>query len=142
MEIEAYCPVVRGKMDDPVIVAIASKVHRSASFPVWSRHSRVSFAPVQHNKEPAQALLRWSLQQGYVRRMPFMPHAHGSHRFHRSFIPLPRSSNPARIKANTELYNFELSDDDMARLNALDKGAEGAVSWNPVDRADVEQPTV
>ena len=42
--IEAYCSVVRGAMDHPVIADIAKK----------------------YNKEPAQVLLRWSLQTGFV----------------------------------------------------------------------------
>ena len=52
----------------------------------------------------------------------------------RSFIPLIRSSNPARIKSNTDIYDFVLSDEDIQALDVLDMGAEGAVSWNPVDR--------
>lgn len=49
-----------------------------------------------------------------------------------SHIPLVRSSNTARIYSNADLYNFELNAEDMGRLDALDKGAEGAVSWNPI----------
>ncbi|KAK7685357.1 hypothetical protein QCA50_011721 [Cerrena zonata] len=88
--VEAYCPIIRGKMDDPVIVDIAKK----------------------HNKEPAQVLLRWSLQHG--------------------LIPLVRSSNPARILSNSQVYDFALDEDDMKRLDALDCGDEGAISWNPI----------
>ena len=44
-----------------------------------------------------------------------------------------RSSNPARIKSNAELYDFELDADDMKQLDGLDKGAAGAISWNPID---------
>ncbi|CAL1708217.1 unnamed protein product [Somion occarium] len=89
--VEAYCPVIRGKLDDPVIVDIAKK----------------------HGKEPAQVLLRWSLQH--------------------DLIPLVRSSNPARILSNTQIYDFALDEDDVKRLDALDRGAEGAISWNPID---------
>jgi len=31
------------------------------------------------------------------------------------------------------LYDFELSPEEMAQLDGLDQGKEGAVSWNPVD---------
>ncbi|THG98279.1 hypothetical protein EW026_g3882 [Hermanssonia centrifuga] len=89
--VEAYCPILRGKMDDPIIVDIAQKL----------------------NKEPAQVLLRWSLQRG--------------------FVPLVRSSNPTRIKSNAAVFDFELDEDDVNRLNGLDQDAEGAISWNPVD---------
>ena len=37
------------------------------------------------------------------------------------FIPLPKSDTKERIIANIDLYDFELSDDQMGRLNALDK---------------------
>ncbi|KAJ2928608.1 hypothetical protein H1R20_g8478, partial [Candolleomyces eurysporus] len=82
--VQAYCPILRGKVDLPVFQEIASKYQR----------------------EPAQILLRWSLQKG--------------------FVPLPKSSTPSRIQSNANLYDFELSDEDMAKLDALDKGDEGA----------------
>ena len=44
-----------------------------------------------------------------------------------------RSSNPARIRSNADIYNFELDAEDMKQLNALDKGSAGAISWNPID---------
>jgi len=50
-----------------------------------------------------------------------------------SFIPLPKSSNPERVRANADIYDFELSDAAMAKLDALDRGDEGAVSWNPIN---------
>jgi len=50
-----------------------------------------------------------------------------------SFIPLPKSATPSRIRSNASVYDFELSDEDMGALNALDRGKDGAVSWNPVD---------
>ncbi|VDC07362.1 unnamed protein product [Peniophora sp. CBMAI 1063] len=64
---------------------------------------------------PAQVLLRWSLQRG--------------------FVPLPKSATPERITENIKLYDFVLDEEDMASLDALDQGKEGAVSWNPVDWA-------
>jgi diketogulonate reductase-like aldo/keto reductase len=55
-----------------------------------------------HGKTPAQALIRWSIQLGNV--------------------VIPRSANPERIRSNLDVFNFELSDDEMAALNALDDG--------------------
>jgi 2,5-diketo-D-gluconate reductase A len=55
-----------------------------------------------HGKTPAQALIRWSIQLGNV--------------------VIPRSATPERIKSNLEVFDFELSDDEMATLNALDDG--------------------
>jgi diketogulonate reductase-like aldo/keto reductase len=68
---------------------------------------------LQHSRDEAQILLRWSLQKGYV--------------------PLVKSATESRIYSNTRLYDFELDEDDMARLNALDKGKDGHVAWNPLD---------
>ncbi|KAI0932437.1 hypothetical protein AcW2_001068 [Taiwanofungus camphoratus] len=67
----------------------------------------------KYKKDVAQVLVRWSLQRG--------------------FSPLPKSSQPARVVSNAELYDFEISAEDMAKIDALDKGKDGAVSWNPVD---------
>jgi hypothetical protein len=50
-----------------------------------------------------------------------------------SFVPLPKSANPERINSNLDVFNFELTDQDMAKLDSLDRGKEGAVTWNPVD---------
>ncbi|KAH9923801.1 Aldo/keto reductase [Amylocystis lapponica] len=66
-----------------------------------------------NHRTVAQVLIRWSLQRG--------------------FSPLPKSSQPARVIENAELYDFELSAEDMARMDALDRGDAGAISWNPVN---------
>ncbi len=49
----------------------------------------------------AQVILRWDLQRGIV--------------------VIPGSSNPDHIKENLDLFGFELSDEEMARINALDR---------------------
>jgi len=61
----------------------------------------------KHNKTTAQILIRYSLQKGWV--------------------SLPKSDTPSRIEANADIFGFELSEDDMATLNALDQGADGAI---------------
>lgn len=57
---------------------------------------------------------------------------HLTARLHR-FVPLPKSSSPARIVSNADVYGFVLSSEDMAKLDSLDQGKAGSVSWNPVD---------
>jgi diketogulonate reductase-like aldo/keto reductase len=58
-----------------------------------------------HGKTPAQVMLRWHLQQG------------------RSVIP--KSTNPARIAENIDVFDFELSSDELAAIDALDTGKRG-----------------
>lgn len=62
----------------------------------------ISEIAAAHDKSPAQVILRWNLQKGVV--------------------VIPGSGNPDHIQENTELYDFELSDEEMARINALDRG--------------------
>ena len=50
-----------------------------------------------------------------------------------SFVPLPKSTHPGRVVSNANLYDFEISAEDMAPIDALDRGKDGAVTWNPVD---------
>lgn len=47
--------------------------------------------------------------------------------------PLPKSANPSRIRENADIFDFQLSSEDMIMLDSLDKGGQGAVTWNPVD---------
>lgn len=54
-----------------------------------------------HGKSSAQVILRWNLQKGVV--------------------VIPGSSNPDHIKENTELFDFELTDEEMDKINALDR---------------------
>jgi 2,5-diketo-D-gluconate reductase B len=62
----------------------------------------------------AQVALRWLMQQGII-------------------AAIPRSSNPVRIAQNIDVFDFELSDDDMRRIANLKK-PNGRIA-NPVGRA-------
>lgn len=48
-------------------------------------------------------------------------------------VPLPKSAHPERILSNSQVFDFEISTEDMERLDALDRGKDGAITWNPVD---------
>jgi len=77
--LQAFSPLVMGnKMQDPTIQSIATK----------------------YGKSPAQILIRYSLQKGWV--------------------PLPRSEREARIKENADVFDFELSEEDVSTLDGLE----------------------
>jgi diketogulonate reductase-like aldo/keto reductase len=65
----------------------------------------------RHAKTPAQIMLRWAIQHGTV--------------------PLPKSSNPDRIKENFKVFDFELADEEMKTINELSSGKR--VTWDPTD---------
>ena len=55
-----------------------------------------------HGVSAAQVILRWDLQRGIV--------------------VIPGSSNPEHIRENLDLFGFELSDEEMGQIAALDRG--------------------
>jgi 2,5-diketo-D-gluconate reductase A len=55
-----------------------------------------------HDKSPTQIVLRWHVQLGLV--------------------AIPRSSNRGRIAENIDLFDFELSEQEMNKISALDRG--------------------
>ena len=68
------------------------------------------------SKSIAQVALRWLLQKGIV-------------------APIPRSANAQRIADNLAVFDFALSDDDVARIDALKR--QNARIANPAGRAPV-----
>jgi 2,5-diketo-D-gluconate reductase A len=62
-------------------------------------------------KSAAQVVLRWHVQRGDV--------------------VFPKSVTPERMRANFEIFDFELDGDQMAAISALDKGEEGRTGPNP-----------
>ena len=54
-----------------------------------------------HNKSAAQVVLRWHLQSG--------------------FVVIPGASNPDYIKENIDIFDFELSEEEMAQIRALNQ---------------------
>ncbi|MCK9794946.1 aldo/keto reductase [Isoptericola sp. 4D.3] len=83
---EAWSPIKPHEMlDDPAITTIAER----------------------HGRSPAQVVLRWITQQGYV--------------------TCPKSASPERQRENLDVFGFELDPDETATISALDRG-EGQVT--------------
>ena len=55
----------------------------------------------KYGKSRAQILIRWSLQH--------------------NIIAIPKSSNESRIKENIDVFDFEIADNDMEKLNSLNE---------------------
>ncbi|HKG49319.1 MAG TPA: aldo/keto reductase [Actinomycetales bacterium] len=62
-------------------------------------------------RTPAQVVLRWHVERGD--------------------IVFPKSTTPARIKENFEIFDFELAPADVQAIAALDRGEEGRTGPNP-----------
>ncbi len=63
------------------------------------------------SKSPAQVVLRWHIQRGD--------------------IVFPKSVTPERIKANFEIFDFELSGDELEAVSGLDRGPSGRNGPDP-----------
>eukprot|EP00043_Microstomoeca_roanoka_P025659 m.9366 g.9366 ORF g.9366 m.9366 type:complete len:334 (-) comp5715_c0_seq1:169-1170(-) len=55
----------------------------------------------RYNKSPAQIALRWAVQRGYT--------------------IVPKASNPGRIKENIEIFDFELTEEEMDHISGLNR---------------------
>lgn len=88
--VEAYAPLARAlRMKHPVISQLSKK----------------------YSCTPAQLMVRWSLQHG--------------------FVPLPKSVSEERIKANGQVDGFEIDGSDMQKMDGLDEYL--VTDWDPVD---------
>lgn len=75
----------------------------------------------KYGKSPAQIILKWHNQKGV--------------------IVIPGSKNPDHIKANINIFDFEIDEEDMKKIDALDKDTpfynqtdaslDGFAKWNP-----------
>jgi 2,5-diketo-D-gluconate reductase A len=93
VRIESWGPLGQGKYDLFGIPAIAD-------------------AAAAHGKTPAQAVLRWHLQKG--------------------FIVFPKSVRRERLQENLDVFDFELTDAEIAAIDALDPlDGSGRVGSHP-----------
>ena len=86
--VEAYSPLTKGRrLDHPLLERVASA----------------------HGKSPAQVLIRWCIDKG--------------------FVVIPRSSRPERVRENAAVFDFRLSEQELTELDGLDEGL--TTGWNP-----------
>ena len=60
----------------------------------------------RYGKTPGQVILRWHVQLGLV--------------------PIPKSGNAERLRQNLEVFDFELSDSDLAEIDAVEAAQRGS----------------
>ena len=73
--------------------------------PMLLQNETLSSIAAAHGKSVVQVILRWHMQEG--------------------FSAVPGSTNPAHIQENIDIFDFELTDAEMAQIRALDKGEAG-----------------
>ena len=67
----------------------------------------------KYKKSIVQIVLRWHMQKGV--------------------IPIPKSSNENRIKENMDIFDFEISSEDMKAIDSLDEGYDRSVTTPPLN---------
>lgn len=73
-------------------------------------HPAINQVMKKYSKTYSQVLIKWSLQH--------------------DVITIPKSSKQERIISNADVFDFEISDEDMELLNSLNEGLH--TSWNPM----------
>jgi diketogulonate reductase-like aldo/keto reductase len=113
--IEAYSPLTRGeRLHDPKLVAIAERYPRVGLKPAALR-SRIPlvnrFSGRPEVKSTAQVLIRWALQHGLV--------------------VIPKSANRRRIVENADVFDFEITAEDMQLLDRFNENLR--TCWDPTN---------
>src|SRR3989442_427476 len=73
------------------------------------KHSRIIFLAKKYSKTPAQLMIRWGIQHGDV--------------------VIPKSTREDRIRENSQVFDFDISDDDMMSLDSLNEDLR--LNWDP-----------
>lgn len=113
--VEAYSPLTKGaRLKDPKLVAVAKKYSTGEPQTARSR-SRLPLVdrlfPHSETKSTAQILIRWALQRGLV--------------------VIPKSANPTRIFENADVFNFEITAEDMRHLDGFNENLR--TCWDPTN---------
>ncbi|MFM5903600.1 MAG: aldo/keto reductase [Microbacteriaceae bacterium] len=82
--------------------AIATEAWSPLARGLMSDADPITAAAEAHSKTPAQVILRWHIQLGN--------------------LVIPKSSNPVRLAENLNIFDFELTTDEMLAIDALENG--------------------
>jgi len=75
------------------------------------KHPRMLSLGKKYSKSPAQLMIRWGLQHGLV--------------------VIPKSTREERIRENSQVFDFDVSDDGMRLLDSLDEDLR--LNWDPTN---------
>jgi diketogulonate reductase-like aldo/keto reductase len=110
--IEAYSPLTHGKrLDDPRLVAMAKKYAKAGrqTGTGWSKLPLMHHVSRRFRKSTAQILIRWALQH--------------------NLVVIPKSARRVRILEDADVFDFEISDDDMRILDGFNENLR--TCWDP-----------
>lgn len=113
--IEAYSPLTKGeRLKDRKLAAIAKKYPKASPQPPIHR-TMLPLTPGlfggDGTKSTAQILIRWALQH--------------------NLVVIPKSANPSRIRENADVFDFEITDEDMQILDGLNENLR--TCWDPTN---------
>ncbi len=75
------------------------------------KHPRIISLATKYSKTPAQLMIRWGIQHGLV--------------------VIPKSTREERIRENSQVFDFDISDDDMRSLDSLNEDLR--LNWDPTN---------
>ncbi len=75
------------------------------------KHPRITSLATKYSKTPAQLMIRWGIQHGLV--------------------VIPKSTREERIRENSQVFDFDISDDDMRSLDSLNEDLR--LNWDPTN---------
>lgn len=87
---------------------LVKMINKTDTLPDLLENSSVQEIAKSKGKSAAQILLRHAIQKG--------------------IIVIPKSTNSKRIRENKDVFGWELSDDEMDRLNKLDQGSKARIN--------------
>lgn len=100
-EITSYC------QEHDIVVEAYAPLARALRM----QHASISSLSRKYAVTPAQLMIRWSLQHG--------------------FVPLPKSVSKSRIEANGAVDGFAINTEDMEAMDRLDEYL--VTDWDPID---------
>jgi len=75
------------------------------------KHPRIISLATKYSKTPAQLMIRWGIEHGLV--------------------VIPKSTREERIRENSQVFDFDISDDDMRSLDSLNQDLR--LNWDPTN---------